>query len=571
MTAMSSDRLGHTFGDASDRDARQRMQFARQCFHSIQSFVEARAQSASGLPHVTAALRDVASALDGYFEHAATLPLLLEADGVADFRTEQLLWESETAREIAERLRSRGVGYLELSSGVEADELHRLLDVLARTADETLTLDPVTDLSFDHIRIEWIDQSSVELTGVGGDIPTDEPTSVTRATHRLFEREFAERFDVDGAEGPSLYQFLVGDLETPVSPPTDTNPPPLPNEASTRTESVQVQRARTFRDLLTDHTDETTRARIAENSAAAVARLIDDSRFDEARQCVTILCDAGVEFAAQLRAGIEDQLDAPRCRRLAELLVVAEPATRQHLLEFAHRLRSSLVTRLFASTLKWDLSEPVARDVIQYLERRSAHEFRQFVDVIDTMTTERAGRLIDAGADGLPQTRPFLQTILGLEIAPPLKIKALDALQNSWEDRDQVLDIVSPLVGTPNASLRGRAIETIAEMAPEAIEELLDPYVGESLARRDPADLDNIVHAYAEYGGSEALRRLEELIRVKRFADEERRQLAVQLVEVLAEVDSVDLRTLFGRIADDWLVASDVRDACKSARNPSPS
>lgn len=573
---MSSNELGNQMlSNPSAGEQRQRMQFARQCFHSVESFLDARDRRSTGHPAVVEAVRDVDSALDDYFEHAPVLPVLVQRDGLYDFQSEQLLWDTSAALAVAETLRAHGIGLLGLGPGVTLTELHRFLGLIARCADDALPFDPALDQEFDHVRLDWLDPSAVQLAGVGADLPPSDPTSVTRATHRLFEREFAERFEGTDRDDDSLLAFLDRPLAR--TPPSDTSEaPPLPDEAGRPEtgddrEPIQVRRAATLRSLLEDRPGESTRTQIAETAAAGLVQLMDNNRFDDARRCLQILRNGDTDIAARLREQVESKLDPHRYRRLAELLAIADPDTRKPLLQFAHLLHSTALTRLFASTIKWDLPESAVDDLIRYLERRSEQEFRQLVDILDKLTTERARRLIDAAADGLPETRSFLQAILDVEIAPTLKSRVLELMQGRWQDRDRVLDAVSPLIGTPDASLRGQAIATIAEIAPEAIEEVLQPYIGESLARRSEQDLDNIVRAYAEYGGSRALRELEDLIRVKRFANEQRRNLAVQLVEVLADLDSDELREMFGRIADDWLVASSVRKACKSARTPEPS
>ena len=572
---MASGELGQqAVADWSDADPHQRMLFSRQCFHSVETFLETRAERPEGHPAIADVLADVDEALEAYFEHARSLPIRVRRDGLYDFQSERMLWDTAVASDVADSLRDHGIGLLGLRAGLSTEELHRLLALFDRCATGHVPFDPALDLVFDHVTLEWLDQSSVQLAGVGAGLPERDPTSVTRATHRLFEREFADRFEGDSHEGPTLLGFfndrLAGAAHSPPDLPDDVDDGSARRDPMTRpaddVASVHVRRAEVFRAVLDDAEDASTRRRIADNVAAGLVRLLDNNRFDEAQACLTTLGDAGGGFADQLRSHLDSELDAHRQRRLAELLSIGESETRKAMLEFAHLLRSTTLTQLFASTAEWDLPESASGDLVHFLERRSEDEFRPMVDIIDKMTTERAGRLIDAAASGLPATRSFLQESLRLEIAPALKRRALDALDGSWGDRDRMLDYVRPLVGTPDAGLRGRAIDTIADGAPEVLEEILDPYVSESLSRRDDEDLAKIVRAYAEYGSARALRKLEDLIHIKRFSGDERCRLAVQIVEALADLDSEELRSMFGQVADDWLVPSPVRKACKAAR-----
>lgn len=564
-------------------DDEERVRFALQCFQSTESFLEFREFKPIGHPDIANTVRETHEAFESYFNLADALRVQVDPEAFSHFPSTRPVWETARAMKAAEQFRDAGIDFVIFESGLAPGELHRFLDLLDRCdAFTDQGIDPAVDLDFTHIVLDWIDPSAARLSGVETTYPEPDSKEETLATQRLFEREFENRFEASKGRSSTLLEFFSQRSPALDHMARDGSDPKnrlaqLDAEDRKHIESLRetaetpgaIERRQVdmLASILARRPKSDVARAIVDRIRGTIRRLVDNDNFDAARICTKLVRSWTKKVDEELdpspSEALQQVLDEARLQRLAELVSTADKETRKELLKFLHVIRSVEATKAMASLSEWDLPAAAHRDVFRYLENRTQEEFRHFTDVIGTLTTKRAQRLIDAAAEGLPTTKQFLQEVLRRDVVARIKSEALRQLAGLWDDPDEVSTYVTPLVGSTDVTLRGLAIETISQSAPDQIGDTLGPFVNETLGERSLEDLENIVSAYAEHGGSEALVKLEELVRVKGFVSDERRDLGTNVIRALVDVEASDVDLLLERVADEWLVPKAIRRAAK--------
>lgn len=538
------------------KEEERRLKNVRGCFRSFERFLESRRSQPTADPSLRNNLDEAVERLGA---QSAQISVGLSESGFHEFETGGAVWTTETAAAAARSAITTDIRFLNLRPDVERSELHRFLDLLGRLAEGTADPDPIVDLEFEAVQFERVDRSGAVLGGISTSTERTEPDDEARATQKLFNRSFDTTLPVtDGrpAEESLLEHLSDGDpFDVSVDPGAQLDALHALRCDLVEPEQTEVRRTAAISSALVDALDASTRNRLLETVRRSLVSLLERGHIRGAQRVL--------EEIDPWRDELPPLIEEPTLRRLLEAVTLGENERRNRALEFFDVWSDEETVARLAELFERRLPDAVEADLVDFFAARFDREAERLPELVDRVTTERALELVEAAASNLPEARRPLLELLDRDVSDDLKSRALQALSGHFAGLEQIEEYVVPLVGSPHSKLRNAAIQSLVEIAPDQVGDALAPFINETLADRSNEDLVQIVRPYARCADAEAVEKLGELIRVRRLGSDEEIRLGVRIVDALEGVDVSNIERMLEEIGGEWMVAGDVREACK--------
>jgi hypothetical protein len=264
----------------------------------------------------------------------------------------------------------------------------------------------------------------------------------------------------------------------------------------------------------------------------------------------------------ELKQVVQECFTTRRIQRMLKLVASDDTRARRAILQMFNALHLKDAARELAMMVGWDLDEEVMEDVIRFLRERSRYGLGFVRDAIFELPSDKIRPLLDIARAHLPRSRPiFLQLLKNSE--PELKAMAVQALAGHIEP-DEARRYLSPLLRASSDDVRLAAIRGLADAAPDEIPRAFGPLFNEKLRNKPEEEVRELASLYVRHGGPSAIAKLKSLIQVKgMLVTEAQRDLAINLVKVIARNANPQIIELLEETGKDWRVNGKVRSACK--------
>ena len=199
------------------------------------------------------------------------------------------------------------------------------------------------------------------------------------------------------------------------------------------------------------------------------------------------------------------------------------------ILQMFDALHLDEATEQMALVVGWNMSDEAREDILRYLKKRSQHQIDFLEKALHQTPDEYSAPVLDMLEEAMPRSRDILVRALSAELTPPLKARALQILQGTWEEQDPrlVRDHVVPLVKSSHSPLRLAACYAVAEATPAHIVRVMTPLFNDQLRQRDDEEIRELAQIFVKHGGPEAVKKLKELVQRRGITtSEQERELA---------------------------------------------
>ncbi len=588
-------------------DKREQLRLARRCFDAIERLVDSSSGYPPGHPVVEEALDNVEDAFYSFFNMNDRLALRIDAHEAYLMGTDQVIWETSRPDDYCFALNRDGVYILYFMAGIHRRELRHLVSVLEQIVAGTNLDDDdrddaaaasdhrpdaasaLIDANFDYIGFEALDASLAWLAGLDVELGQRDSPEEKKAVRQLYDRVFDAYPDLEGDDdggGETLDAKLDLDVDTHAErqrriesgsdhllslKPAHQDRLNAVKQHLLRGDELEERYGEALASILaSSQASSTLRERAFDRVANLLTRLIEGDQPWESISLLKTLHrwrgNFDSEVTDRLRTIVEDRMTGPRLDSLVERIASEDPDVRQSILHLFDALALDEASASLVELLAFEIEDEVQQDIFQYLDRRAGKAGLNVIgEHLESLTDTIIDRIIEIAIDNMPSTRLFLLDVLRLQVDPDVKIRVLEALQGHWEEPREIRTYVVPLLNHLNSELRTLAIESIDEGAPQHARRVLEPHIDRELSEIPRDELETLVTTFAQHGGQKAAEALESNIRIRKrgFVNQERKETAEAIARALLQAPTPPIIDMLDSVADDWLVPSDIRDACE--------
>lgn len=565
-------------------EQRQEVRLARRCFNDLERLCNQVLSYPPGHPAIENAIGKTLESFLAFFQLTDRLSVQVHPHSMILMGTEEEVWETDEPRDYCFILSRDGIFLLHILAGVDRAEIKRLVEVLNHLIDhrndpDLDTVSLLFEANFRYVSYDALDESLAALAGIDLDMRNRDTKEEQELIEDLFNKAFEDK-EGDGEQVQGNYEIRVQN----------------PGERLRKIEvgsreflALDVEAQRHIQELKTGFSDhgqlehregeilsallgakpkEDLRVASVEQIGHVMGALLET---DEPWEALTFLKIIhrwrdrfAPEVASELKAVVAQCFDDRRIQDLVRQVTQADTKQRRMILQMFNALHLDQASEGLARVVGWNIDEEAREDLLRYLRERSRYGFDFLEDTILEIPDELAEPIFEILEEGMPHSRPILIKVLGGEVTPPMKARALGILRGTFEDSREVRDLVMPLVKSSHSELRLTACHAAAEAAPQHIVRVMGPLFSDEMRRRPEEEVRELAQLFVSTGGKEAVETLKELVHRRGIAtSEQERELAVTVARALIRTPHPAVIKMLDDVAKDWLVPQRIRSTCK--------
>lgn len=567
-------------------EMKEELRLARRCFAQIERLTTLMTGYPPGHPTVEEGCERLNDAFYEFFEVTDRLTVQIHPHWMDLYGAGEAVWETQEPKDYCFALSRDGVYLLHILAGVDSGELQRFVELLNELVDQrNLDRDAVSmlfDAGFRYISWEAIDESLAALAGLDTNMKNRDTPEEQEMIDELFDKAFEDQ-DVNADDGGEL---MDDDFEIRLQNRANQQMKlevgsrqflQLSDEAQQHLQDLkrgfQEHRELEHRqgEVLSAVLGARPRRKIRKGAVAQIGKVMGELlETDEPWEALTflkIIHQWRDKFQSQVSGELKDIVKECFTKHRVQILVKqvanSDKKERRAILQMLNALHLEDADRGLAEVLAWELDEGARDDVVRYVRTRAKFGLGFLREALPQVPGEKAGPLVDILVSTMPKSRPILVEILGQEVSPPLKVKALRALRGTWEDPSEIRDSLVPLVKGSNSKLRIMAADSLGESSPQHVYRVLKPLFTPALAKRPDKEVAALVRILVKASGPKGVELLGDLVKRKKLAGEEEQELALKIVQALIKSPTPAIVELLESAAGDWLVAGKIRSTCK--------
>lgn len=571
-------------------ELKEELRVARRCFVQIERLSQLMAGYPPGHPMVEEGLEKLENAFYEFFELTDRLTVQIHPHWMDLYGSGEVVWETQEPKDYCFALNRDGIYLLHILAGVSGEELQIFVEVLHQIVDQRdLDVDAVSmlfDAGFRHIHWEAIDESLAQLAGLESDIKNRDTPEEQQMVEELFEGAFEDEeivAEVDDGE------MMEGDFEIRLEGRANQH---MKLEVGSRqflelSEEAQEhlkELKRGFQEhnelehrqgeVLSAVLGAKPRRKLRKGAVAQIGKvmgeLLETDEPWEALSFLKLIHQWRDKFQSQVAGELKDVVTqcftTQRIQGMAKQAATAGKGPRRMILQMFDALHLEEAALELARLLAWDLEEDVRDDVLRFVRKQARNDLGIIEEALELVPGDNADPLVEILERAMPKSRPILVKLVGDEVEPALKVRALKALEGTWEDPTEVRDYLVPLVKGTHSQLRVLAAQSLGEATPKHVYRVMEPLFTSKLTARPEEEVVELMRVFVAKGGGEAIDKLEELLKRKKgVSSEEEQDLAVKIIQALIKAPTPKIVQMLESVAGDWLVAGRIRSECKDA------
>lgn len=570
-------------GEASG-PSKEEIHLAQRFFSQIERMSTLLSGYPDGHPVVMQSAGNAHDALLEYFEINDRLTVQVDPHEMILLGSDTVVWRTEDPRDFCFMLSRDGIFLVHLLAGVDRNELRRFIEILNRLIDPAnLHIDAVTELfeaNFSYIAYEAIDESLAALAGVEADIRDRDTVEEREMIESLFndavkevgeggkdnsmERHFQLRMQVREERRLRLEvgarQFLQ------LAPDAQAHLRAL-RLGFTQHRELEHREGEILASLLGAQPREQLSRDCVIQIGEVMGELVQGDEPWEALQFLRIIHAWRDRFAPQimedLKAVVRDCFTHTRLNALVKTVASGPKAQRRAVLQMLDALHLSKAALNLVSVLGWDLEADARQDIMAYIRKQANTNPAFLAEALASAADSQVDTILELLFLYLPQTRPVLVAQLRAPRNPASRKKVLAQLRGTWQDPAEVRDILMPLLTDADLDLQLEAMRQFCEATPQHVPRVITPLIDNRLRKRSEEHVREIIGLFVTYGGPDAVKHLDSLIRRRGVVGASEQELAVEIARALIRSPQPQVVELLKSIAGDWLVAKRIRSVCK--------
>ncbi len=560
---------------------------ARRCFSNIERLTMQLVSYPPGHPAIEQSLDATLESFLEYFQITDRLSVQVHPHSLKMMDSNETVWETDEPRDYCFVLSRDGIFLIHLLAGIDRHELKRFIDVLNYLLDHRS--DPDVDgvsvffeANFRYISYDAIDESLAALAGIDLDMRNRDTKEEKELIEDLFNKAFDEKEGEDAEQVQGNYEIRIK------NPQERMRKLEIGSRQFLTLTEEQQQHVMTLRQGFTEHAElehregeilsailgarpkAGLRMQATDQIGEVMSELIDTAQPWEAFTFLRIIHQWRDKFDPEVTQDLKSVValcfNTRNIQNLVRQVTQAESRERRMLLQMFNALHIDEATEQMAQVVGWKMSDEAREDIIRYLRERTKHNIDFLEKAIYKVPDEYAEPVLQMLADTMPRSREILVNMLGAELTPPLKARALELLAGSWEGQDPriIRDQVVPLVKSSHSPLRLAACKAVAEATPSHTVRVMKPLFTDDLRKRDDEEVRELSQLFVQQGGPEAVKILKDLIQRRGLTtSEQERELSVTLIRSLIRTPHPSVIKMLEEVAKDWLVPQRIRSTSK--------
>lgn len=563
----------------------QEARIARRCFTAFERLTMQLVGYPPGHPAIEQAAQTAFDAFNEYFQHTDRLSTQVHPHSLVMLESHEEVWQTEEPKDYCFLLSRDGIFLLHILAGIDVQELKRLASVFNRLID--LRNDPnlnsvveMFEANFRYVSYDALDESLAALAGIELDMRNRDTKEEQELIDDLFNKATKDE------EGESINQ-AQGNYQIRVQNPADRikkidvgSREFLAMEPGAQARIMDLKRGFTehkelehregeiLSAILGAQPKEQLRVQAVSQIGEVMGSLVTTEQPWESLTFLKIIHHWRDRFAPEvtheLKAVVQQCFTRRRIQELVRQIITTDRQKRRMILQMFNALHLEDASKDLAAVVGWNMEEEAREDIIRYLKERARYGFDFLEDSILEIPAEVIGPILEILETGLPASRPLLIKLLKSDREPPVKARALKALQNTWSDAAEIRAVLVPLAQATNSELRVEAVRQIAQSTPQHIYRVCEPLFSDQLRGRPEEEVRELALIFVQHGGPQAIAKLDEIIHRRGLTtSEQERELAVRVTRALLRSPQPAVIEMLESIAKDWLVPQQIRSACK--------
>ena len=572
--------------DVLSAEVKEELRIGRRCFSEIERLSQLMGGYPPGHPMVEDGIENLEDAFYDFFELTDRLTVQVHPHWMDLYGAGEPVWETEEPKDYCFALNRDGIYLLHILAGVDGNELQKFVKILNELVDErNLEQDAAAmlfDAGFRNIHWEAIDESLAQLAGLESDIKNRDTPEEQEKVEELFE-DVVENSDVESnddagmmdedfevrLEGRANQQMKleVGSRQfLTLSDDAQQHLTELKRGFQEHQE-LEHRQGEVLSAVLGAKPRTKLRRAAVEQIGQVMGALLETDEPWEALKFLKLIHRWRDKFqpqvAGELKAIVRDCFTEQRIQKLVKQLADSETRGRRAILQMFDALNLEHPSKQLTGLLAWDLSEEARTDIVRYIRKQARGDLGFLEEALPELPGDKVGPIIDILDDAMPRSRSILVDLLSREVEPPVKLRALNVVDGTWEESTEIRDCLVPLIEANHTELRVEAARQLGEAAPQHVYRVLESQFTPELAGRPDNEVEQLLRVFVEHGGEKAVSRLEDLVQRKKLANEEDVELAVKIVNALIKKPTRQIVDLLESTANSWTVAGPIRSTCK--------
>ena len=566
-------------------ERQQEVTSARRCFNGMERLANQLLSYPPGHPAIDNALENAWNTLQEFFRLTDRLTVQVHPHSMRLLDSQEDVWQTDEPRDYCFILSRDGIFLIHILAGIDRPELKRFMEVMnvliERRSDlEFSCVDLFFDTAFRYISYDALDESLAALAGIDLDLRNRDTREEQELIEELFNNAFQKEENEDGEQVDGNYEIRVA------NPAERLRKIELGSREFLSLDDEAQSHLRELKRGFTEHAElehregeilsailgakpkEQLRLQAVEQIGHVMGALLGTDQPWEALTFLKIIHQWRDKFAPEvaneLKAVVSDSFTTHRNLQLVRQALQADTRERRMILQMFNALHLEEPSANLARVIGWDISEDARQDILRYLKEHSRRSFAFLEEAIAELPEEHAEPIFDILQEGMPRSRSVLLQVLGAQLPPAMKARALEILHDSWEDAREVRDLVLPLVTSGHSALRLGACKTVAQTTPQHIVRVMSPLFSDQLRKRPEEEVRELAKLFVETGKEPAVKVLSELVHRRGLTtSEQERELAVTIARALIRSPQPSVIAMLDAVAKDWLVPQRIRSTCK--------